>query len=285
MLGHTLCPSYVQVRSAILRTSSGSTGRIVVKCPCSTRNCRGSALPCRHVGRDGESTSQTGPLSGTSSAPSRAASRWVFDYTCPFHPARQNMQSAKHYPAVIEYVQAERLHGQILGPFSPGAIPGLHVNRMGVIPKGHSPGKWRLIIDLSFPERGNMNSGINAALCSLQYTSVENISLALRSLGRGALIVKLDVKAAYRLIPVHPEDRPLLGIEWRGAQYVDAMLPFGLCSAPKIFTAVADGLEWILRQRGIRHIDHYLDDYVTFGPAGSPECAKAQGSFNRHAVS
>ena len=85
-------------------------------------------------------------------------------------------------------------------------------------------------------------------------------SLALRSLGRGALIAKLDVKAAYRLIPVHPEDRPLLGIEWRGAQYVDAMLPFGLCSAPKIFTAVADGLEWILRQRGIRHIDHYLDD-------------------------
>ena len=56
---------------------------------------------------------------------------------------------------------------------------------------------------------------------------------------------------------------------------MDAMLPFGLCSAPKIFTAVADGLEWILRQQGIRHIDHYLDDYVTFGPAGSPECAKA----------
>ena len=122
-----------------------------------------------------------------------------------------------------------------------------------------------------------MNSGINAALCSLKFTSVENISLALRSLGRGALIAKLDVKAAYRLIPVHPEDRPLLGIEWRGAQYVDAMLPFGLCSAPKIFTAVADGLEWILRQRGIRYIDHYLDYYVTFGPAGSPECAKALG--------
>ena len=120
-----------------------------------------------------------------------------------------------------------------------------------------------------------MNSGINAARCSLQYTSVENISLALRSLGRGALLAKLDVKAAYCLIPVHPEDRPLLGIEWRGAQYVDVMLPFGLCSAPKIFTAVADGLEWLLRQQGIRHIDHYLDDYVTFGPAGSPECAKA----------
>ena len=53
------------------------------------------------------------------------------------------------------------------------------------------------------------------------------------------------------------------------------MLPFGLRSAPKIFTAVADGLEWIIRQRGVRNIDHYLDDYITFGRAGSPECENA----------
>ena len=47
-----------------------------------------------------------------------------FDYTCPLHPARQNMQSAKHHPAVIEeYVQDKRLHGRILIPFSPGAVP------------------------------------------------------------------------------------------------------------------------------------------------------------------
>ena len=55
---------------------------------------------------------------------------------------------------------------------------------------------------------------------------------------------------------------------------MDTMLPFGLWSAPKVFTAVADGLEWIIRQKGVWHIDHYLDDYVTFGQAGSPECAR-----------
>ena len=49
---------------------------------------------------------------------------------------------------------------------------------------------------------------------------------------------KLDIKLAYRLVPVHPQDRYLLGV---GAYYVDAALPFGLRSAPKIFTAVADG--------------------------------------------
>ena len=40
------------------------------------------------------------------------------------------------------------------------------------------------------------------------------------------------------------------------------MLPFGLRSAPKIFSAVADGLQWILTQRGITNLLHYLDDFV-----------------------
>ena len=52
------------------------------------------------------------------------------------------------------------------------------------------------------------------------------------------------------------------------------MLPFGLRSAPKFFTAVADALEWILRDEGVEHVDHYLDDYILFGPPGSDKCAQ-----------
>ena len=43
---------------------------------------------------------------------------------------------------------------------------------------------------------------------------------------------------------------------------VDRMLPFGLCSAPKIFSAVADALQWMLSQRGIFNLLHYLDDFI-----------------------
>ncbi len=85
-------------------------------------------------------------------------------------------------------------------------------------------------------------------------------------------MAKLDVQAAYRLIPVHPDDRPLLGVQWGDAWYVDGMLPFGLRSAPKIFTAVADALEWCTRQRGVTEIDHYLDDFITIGSPGSSTC-------------
>ena len=78
---------------------------------------------------------------------------------------------------------------------------------------------------------------------------------------------------AYRNIPVHPEDRHLLGMAWRGRLYIDTTLPFGLRSAPKIFTAVADALEWVLLRDGLSWSIHYIDDFLTAGCAGTEECA------------
>ena len=40
--------------------------------------------------------------------------------------------------------------------------------------------------------------------------------------------------------------------------YVDALLPFGLHSAPRIFTALADALQWILQRRGVTLAWHYM---------------------------
>ena len=51
-------------------------------------------------------------------------------------------------------------------------------------------------------------------------------------------------------------------MEWKGHLYADPMLQFGLRSAPKIFNALADGLEWHLRNCGIRQVFHYLDDFI-----------------------
>jgi hypothetical protein len=41
--------------------------------------------------------------------------------------------------------------------------------------------------------------------------------------------------------------------------YIDTALPFGLRSAPKIFTAISDTLEWILVSHGMSSCLHYLD--------------------------
>ena len=168
-----------------------------------------------------------------------------------FQSALRNMPSASKNPEVVEeYIQQEVEKGNILGPFAPGTAPKVHINRFGAIPKKHQPGKWRLITDLSFPEGKSVNDAIDTKLCSLEYITVDNVADVAMSLGVGALIAKIDIKSAYRLIPVCPADRKWLGMQWQDRVCVDGMLPFGLQSAPKIFNAVADALEWCEARRG-----------------------------------
>ena len=76
------------------------------------------------------------------------------------------------------------------------------------------------------------------------------------------MLIKMDLERAYRQIPILPEDHSLLGISWEGRTYVDRALPFGLRSAPKIFSAVADMMAWALHKAGIEHLIHYLDDFL-----------------------
>ena len=193
------------------------------------------------------------------------------------------MPSALQHPEVVErYIQTEQAEGRIIGPLGESESQIVHMNRIGVIPKGRTPGRWRLITDLSFPSERSVNDGIDPDLCSLQYTSVDRIAAIARSFGVGALLAKVDIKAAYRLIPVHPEDRRLLGMRWGGNCYVDGMLPFGLRSAPKIFTAVADALEWcISRYHNVPFIDHYLDDFIIVAPPGTQDCSQALAVLER----
>lgn len=59
-------------------------------------------------------------------------------------------------------------------------------------------------------------------------------------------------------------------------------LPFGLISAPLIFTAVADALQWIMERSGVQWVAHYIDDFVTVGAPATNECS---ANFARmHAV-
>ena len=189
--------------------------------------------------------------------------------------ARQNMLSAREHPEVIgDYITKEKAAGHILGPFPKGSMPEVQINRLGAIPKKNQPGKWRVITDLSFPEGCSVNDTIDPKLCSLQYISVDQVAAVAAKLGPGALMAKIDIKAAYRLIPVHYQDRKWLGMCWEEAIYVDGMLPFGLRSATKIFTAVADALEWCIARRGVELIYHYLDDFITLGPPDSDICMR-----------
>ena len=96
---------------------------------------------------------------------------------------------------------------------------------------------------------------------------------AAMALGQGALMAKIDIKSAFRICPVRPEDWPYLGMRWEDKYYFDKVLPFGLRSAPYIFNCLAEALCWILQNMyDIEHLYHYLDDFITLGLPNTQQC-------------
>ena len=187
--------------------------------------------------------------------------------------AKHNLLSCAEHPQVVEdYIAKECKLGRLAGPFIKSTVPQIHISPFGVIPKKAS-GAWRLIVDLSSPHDHSTNDGITPAWSSLTYVTVDAIAERVMSMGQGTWLAKLDIKSAFRIIPVHPSDRYLLGVEWKQAVYVDTVLPFGLRSAPKLFNAIADALQFIARASGIENIVHYLDDFVILGAPGINQCA------------
>ena len=186
------------------------------------------------------------------------------------------MSSASLQPSVIDdYLHRELAKGRVDSPFSSPLLPHLHISRFGVIPKKHQPGKWRLILNLSSSDGHSVNDRIRKDPFTVQYTKVDDTIDGIMSLGRGTLLTKFDVKSAYRIIPVHPNDLYLLGMQWQGNYFVDITLPFGLPSETYVFSSVVDLVEWVLKkQYDVSFLLHYLDDFHTLGPPNSQTCQR-----------
>ena len=209
----------------------------------------------------------------------REGFRVGYDYSHTCKKSPKNMQSAREgWTAINEYMAQECAEGRILGPFDEQSLPQLQVSRLGVVPKD-TPGQWHLIVDLSSPAGHSVNDGISKSLCSLTYVSVDTAVKLVKQLGWGTLLAKVDIRSAYRMLPIHPDDRWLLGMRLEGSVFVDTALPFGLWSAPKIFTAVADALEWTVKCEGVGSVIHYLDDFLLAGSPGSLQCACDLNTF------
>ena len=176
-------------------------------------------------------------------------------------PHKGNMVNGRNPQLVSEYLSRESSLGRMT-VVNQGEQSPVHTSPIGLIPKKGKPGKRRLIVDLSSPEGRSVNDGISKELSSITYPTVDHLAMLVQRVGRGAFLVKADVREAFRNVPIHPDDQWLLGVEWGGVTYIDGALPFGLRSAPKLFSAIADAAQWILSQHGPRNVMHYLDDFV-----------------------
>ncbi|KAM3916024.1 uncharacterized protein RB166_015396 [Leptodactylus fuscus] len=159
------------------------------------------------------------------------------------------------------------------GPFPEPPLENLVVSPLGVVPK-KEPNKFRMIHHLSFPEGASVNDGIDPDLCSVVYASFDTALSWVRRCGRGALLAKTDIEAAFRLLPVHPSSQRLLGCVWEGQYYVDRCLPMGCSLSCAYFEKFSSFLEWVVKDvSGCLSIVHYLDDFLCVGPQSSTTCS------------
>ena len=95
---------------------------------------------------------------------------------------------------------------------------------------------------------------------------MEGIHMLKDILKPGDWMTKVDLKDAYFMVPIAPRHRPLLRFQWQGNTYQFNCLPFGLSSAPWVFTKTTRPVVATLRSIGMRMII-YIDDILIMAPS------------------
>ena len=92
-----------------------------------------------------------------------------------------------------------------------------------------------MITHLSYPPSHGINFVIDPSRCSVRYTAFDTVVEMIARLGPVAELGKVDIKNAFRLLPIHPGDFELSGNEY----YIDKCLPMGCSISCAIFEKFA----------------------------------------------
>ncbi len=123
------------------------------------------------------------------------------------------------------------------------------VSSLFVIPK--KSGGFRPIVNLK---------GLNRFV-RYEHFKMEGLQTVKALVRKGDWMVKLDLKDAYLTLPIHPAHQKFLRFAWKNRIYQFSCLPFGLGSAPRLFTKILKAVVAFFRERGLRVII-YLDDLL-----------------------
>ena len=176
-----------------------------------------------------------------------------------------NHTSAERNPvALCKKLDEEITSRRVMGPFSKPPFGKFHISPLGLVPK--KDGTFRLIHNLSSPEGNSLNETIPTEFPTVHYQTLDDAIDLILDLGAGSFLAKSDIRSAFRLIPVHPEDYHLLGFTWQGKYYYDRSLPMGASSSCFLFELFSSPLHWILEHKFHLHLCHVLDDFLFVFP-------------------
>ena len=109
-----------------------------------------------------------------------------------------------------------------------------------------------------------------------EHFKLEDYRTAMKLLEQDCYMSTIDLRDAYYLLPIDESHRKFLRFEFHGKYYQFTCLPFGLSSAPMVFTKLLKPVVGWLRQLGLCSV-LYLDDFLLLGNT-SLECAS---NFNK----
>ena len=141
------------------------------------------------------------------------------------------------------------------------------VSAMGAILKQNC--KVRLIHDCSRPLEVSVNDYAHSTdkMC---YQSVKD---ACSLVNEGSYMCKIDLRSAYRYVPIHPSNYQFSGIKWqfsgdaKPTYLTDTRLMFGSKLAPNIFHRISQAIRRIMCLRYNIPIVAYLDDFFIAAPS------------------
>ena len=122
-------------------------------------------------------------------------------------------------------------------------------SRLFLVPKPHQ--RWRPVIELS-----RLNTFLHVEKFKME--TPESIRT---SLIPGEWVSLIDLSDAYLHIPIHPNSRKYLTFCYKSQVFQFTSLPFGLATAPQVFTMIVKEVKLMALSRGLR-LHQYLDDWL-----------------------
>ena len=113
----------------------------------------------------------------------------------------KNLPSATDNPEQVTAAIIKELErGHTAGLFTQPPFENFRCSLLGAVPK--KDGTHRLIIDLSSPSGLSINDFISKEDYSVTFSKFDDVVSMVKSLGKSALMAKLDIRHAFRLCPV-----------------------------------------------------------------------------------
>ena len=173
---------------------------------------------------------------------------------------------------IREKIRKELAAGRIAGPSDTQIFPNMRCSPLGLVPK-KEPGEFRMIHHLSYPNGDSVNDQIDPNKCTVKYAKFDDAITLVQLKGKNCLLAKCDVKSAFRLLPIHPNDFELVGFKKDGQYYADKSMPMGCSVSCSTWVQFSTFLVWFLKlEGGSGATMHYLDDFLFVGHRESNEC-------------